>query len=206
MRVLPLILGIVSSLMVRTFLGEELCRSQEWMTVTQQYVHNWYTVTPKLHMYPRPLRKIVHWAFPECRRLRALAKEAPRLLAPTIAKRREIKQAAADAGHEIPRFDDAFEWLEEEAAAKGLVYDESLVAYFQIAMTLGAVHTTTDLLEQFMIDLGRHPDATQLIRNEVIHHLQVEGMSNSSFYKMKLLDSALKETQRLKPVEMCKYL
>ncbi|KAI0148188.1 cytochrome P450 [Hypoxylon sp. NC0597] len=192
---------IVPRLAARAFMGEELCRNDEWLEATRQYQQNWLYGSNKLNVVPKPLRKFVHWVLPECIALRSTMKDARRVLAPTIAKRREMREAAVVAGREAPRFDDAFGWLEEETAAKGIVCDETLVADFQIAMSLVAYHTTTDLLKQFMIDLAYHEECMQPVREEVIQLLRAEGMSKTSFYKMQLLDSGLKETQRMKPIE-----
>ncbi|KAI0831537.1 cytochrome P450 [Hypoxylon sp. FL0890] len=201
MEVTPLVGEIVPRLIARIFLGEELCRNEEWLEITRQYQRNWLYGSRVLNMVPKPLRKFAHWVIPECIALRSLLKDARRLIALVIAKRREMRQAAIAAGREAPKFEDAFGWMEEEAAARGKICDEVLLADFQMMMGLVAFHTTSDLLKQFMIDLAHHEECMQLVREEVIHLLRAEGMSKTAFYKMQLLDSGLKETQRLKPIE-----
>ncbi|KAI1408726.1 cytochrome P450 [Hypoxylon sp. FL1857] len=201
MELAPLMSELVPRLASRAFLGEELCRNEEWLDVTRKWQHSWLFGTTILNLFPRPIRKLVHWVIPECIVLRSAMKDARRIIAPTLAKRREMKEAAIAAGREAPKFDDAFEWLEEEAAARGLVFDEALATDFQVIMGFVAFHTTTDVLKQFMIDLAYHEEYMQPVREEVIDLLRTEGMSRTSFYKMQLLDSAIKETQRLKPIE-----
>lgn len=194
-------MDIISHQVSRIFLGKELCRNEDWIHATQEYTHNWFPANFKLHMFPHFLRTFVCWGLPECKVMKAQLKEARRILAPVIDQRREMKRAAVAAGREVPKFDDALEWLEEEATARGLTYDETLVVNFQMFTTLVAIHTTTDLLQQAMVDLAEHPESIQPIREEIIHQLRTGGLSKSSLYNMQLLDSALKETQRLKPVE-----
>lgn len=201
MALAPLLLDISSRMASRVFVGEELSRNEDWIRVTQQYQLSWLPAATTLNTVARPLRMIFHWFLPECKAVRGLIKEAQQLLATTIYKRRAMKQAALAAGREVPKYNDAIEWFEEEATLRG--WDEvSLAADFQMMLAITSIHTTSDLMEQFMIDLGRHQDSLELIREEVIHHLQLEGMSKASLYKMKLLDSALKETQRMKPMEI----
>ncbi|KAI1134971.1 cytochrome P450 [Hypoxylon sp. FL0543] len=201
MEVAPLVGEIVPRLAGRAFLGEELCRDEEWLEITRQYQHKFLCGSAALNMVPKPLRRFVYWMIPEIVALRSLMKEARRLLAPAIAKRREMREAAVAGGREPPKFEDAFNWLEEEATARGLVCDEVLMADFQMMMGFIAFHTTSDLLIQIVIDLAHYEEYMQPLREEVIHLLQTEGMSKSSFYKMQLLDSCLKETQRMKPLE-----
>lgn len=131
----------------------------------------------------------------------AQAKEARQMLEPVIAERQKMIQAAVSAGHDIPKFDDAIEWLEEEAARRGLACDAAMVVNFQLVLTMVAIHTTSDLLQQFMVDLAQNPESVQQIRQEVIEQLQAGGLSKESLHKMPLLDSAIKETQRLKPIQ-----
>ncbi|OTA63085.1 cytochrome P450, partial [Hypoxylon sp. EC38] len=200
MKLGPLVEEIVPRLAARAFVGEELCRNEEWLEATRQYRHHWVFGSSKLHMFPKPLRRFVHWILPECIALRSTMKDVRRLLVPLMVRRREVREAAVATGREAPLFDDAIQWLEVEAAARGIVCDETLMANFQMIMGLVAFHTTSDLLEQFMIDLAYH-ECMQPVREEVIQLLRAEGMSKTSFYKMQLLDSGLKETQRMKPIE-----
>ncbi|KAI2472417.1 cytochrome P450 [Annulohypoxylon bovei var. microspora] len=193
---------LVARLSARIFVGDELCRDEEWLHSSKHYHHSWFIGALKLHDWPWPLRHLVHWVIPECKVMKASLKKQREILAQSVAKRREMKQAAAAAGKEVPEFDDAFGWLEEEAKTRGLVYDETLATGLQLMIALVSSHATTDLLQKTMMDLLRHPGATEQIREEVIHQLRADGMSNSSFYNMKLLDSAFKESQRLTPSEM----
>ncbi|KAI0386005.1 cytochrome P450 [Hypomontagnella monticulosa] len=197
----PFTVDISARMALRIFVGEELCRDEDWLRITEQYELSWIPTSSRLHEVAWPFRRIFHWFIPECKELRDIMKEARRLLAPTIDKRRTRNQAAAAAGREVPRYNDAIEWFEEEAKLRGWGYDVSLAADVQMILGITSIHTTSDLMEQFMIDLGQHPDVLQPIREEVIHHLQLGGISKASLYNMKLLDSALKETQRRKPME-----
>ncbi|KAI5858276.1 cytochrome P450 [Durotheca rogersii] len=197
----PTLLALVSRVSSRIFLGDELCRSEEWLQVIKTYSKALFVAAAKLHIMPRPLRRIASWLIPELKVLRAQIKEAERIFAPVIARRQEMRHAAIANGWEVPKFDDALGWLEREATAKGLVFDAALVAKFEIVVVAVALHTTIDLVQQSMIELAQRPETMQQIRDEVIYHLRAEGLSRASLYKMSMLDSALKETQRMKPIE-----
>lgn len=56
------------------------------------------------------------------------------------------------------------------------------------------------MLTQLMFDLAQHPEYIQPMREEVIDVLGKHGWKKTSLYNMKLIDSVLKECQRLRPV------
>ncbi|CZS79476.1 unnamed protein product [Fusarium graminearum] len=93
-----------------------------------------------------------------------------------------------------------------EAAGAGSAFDPVI---FQLTLSLLAIHTTYDLLQQRMIDLGRHPEYIEPLRQEAVQLLHEEGWKKTTLFKMKLLDSAIKESQRMKPgsiVTMRRYV
>lgn len=106
------------------------------------------------------------------------------------------RAAALTAGEKIPEFDDAIDWADREAAARGVGYDPAIM---QLMLAVAAIHTTTDLVTQFIIDLALNPEFVAPIRQEIVHVLRTTGMKKSALHDMKLLDSALKESQRHKP-------
>lgn len=201
MALSPAFHEIVTKVATRVFLGKEFSRNDDWVRVTQGFTHSWIVGGSALHLWPWALRILVHWVLPGCREARAQIKEARRMIAPFVAKRQATIQAAIAAGHDVPKFDDAIEWMAEETTKKGVAYDTAMLVNFQLVITLVAIHTTTDLLQQFVADLAQNPESFQQIRREVINQLQAGGLTKESFHKMPLLDSAIKETQRLKPIQ-----
>lgn len=89
------------------------------------------------------------------------------------------------------------DWLEE--TAKGRPYDPAIS---QVGLALAAIHTTSDLLSQAIVNLCIHPEIVPQLRKEAIDVLTQHGWAKTSMYQMRLMDSFLKETQRLKPVSM----
>lgn len=71
-------------------------------------------------------------------------------------------------------------------------------------MADAAVHTTSDLISQTIIELLTHPEYIQPLRDEAIEVLRIHGWTKVGLYNMKLMDSILKETQRVKPISMGK--
>lgn len=195
-RLKPAIVDIVARLSSRIYLGDQLCQNEDWLRIAKTYTTTFSAASTKLRMFPQQMRVLVHWFLPECKRLRTELKEAKRIILPLVQQRRALKQAAHDAGQAIPQFDDALDWVEQEAAEKRSKIDPVI---FQLTLSLLAIHTTYDLLEQSIIDLAQSPQYIEPLRQEVVQVLRADGWKKTSLYNLKLLDSALKETQRLKP-------
>ncbi|KAI1738428.1 cytochrome P450 [Xylaria scruposa] len=187
----------VSSLSSRIFLGDELCRNKVWLETTSQYAVNSMHAVKKLRLFPKFSRRFVHWFLPECRLIRRLLNEARVIIQDVIDRRRAEKIAAAKEGRPIPHPNDAIEWAEEES--NNDPYDP---AVYQIGLSMAAIHTTSDLLNQTLQNLVQRPKLIEDMRKEIIEVLQNEGMTKAALFNLKLMDSVLKETQRLKPIKM----
>ena len=157
---------------------------------------NFFFAATDLRLYPKPIRPYIYRFIPRCKTLIAQFEESQRIIWPVVLNRREIRKKAIEAGELVPKFNDALDWLEQEAQAKGRDYNP---APFQLNLSLAAIHTTTDLLEQCLINLAENPECIPPIRDEIVEVLKSEGWQKTALYKMKRLDSAIKESQRLKP-------
>jgi cytochrome P450 len=129
--------------------------------------------------------------------VRKKLQEARDLLQPHIDRRNAAKQEALAEGRPSP-FDDSIEWFEKEYAGK------SDPATEQIKLSLVAIHTTTDLLLETMFNIALHPELLKPLREELVTVLNAEGLRKTSLYNLKLMDSFIKETQRLRPVGLGK--
>lgn len=52
-----------------------------------------------------------------------------------------------------------------------------------------------------MVDIARNPKMFFPLREEVIKVLTTDGLKPTALQKLKLVDSCLKESQRLKPIQ-----
>lgn len=190
------LLDIVARLSSRVFLGDQVCRNEDWLRITKEYTVNFFFAATELRMFPKPIRRYIYQFIPRCKKLLNQFNESQRIIWPAVLKRREIRQKAVEAGEPVPEFNDALDWIEQEAQAKGSNYNP---ASFQLNLSMAAIHTTTDLLEQCLINLAENPQFLPAIREEIVEVLRTEGWQKTSLYKMKRLDSAIKESQRLKP-------
>ncbi|KAK0721806.1 putative cytochrome P450 monooxygenase [Lasiosphaeria miniovina] len=185
-------LRVVARISSRVFLGEELCRDEAWLDVTRNYTLAAMAAAAELRLWPSPTRLVVHWFLPSCRRARALVAAARRAIEPVLEQRRRAKRENAESA---AMFDDALEWFERTAGGRD--YDAAIA---QLSISMAAIHTTTDLVCQVLLDLAAHPDVVEPLREEIAAALRDGGWRKTSLYNMRLLDSVIKETQRLKPI------
>lgn len=199
---MPAVLDTVARLSSRVFLGNRLCRNEDWLNITKSYTRTAFQGAQALRVYPRYLRKLVHWFLPECQNARKQLAEAQDIIAPVIEERRQARKAAAEAGQPAPEYNDLLDWADQEAARRrSPSYNPAM---FQLMVSVAAIHTSTDLACKVIVDLAKNPEIIQPLRDEIVSVLGDGGWKKTSFYNMKLLDSCIKESQRVAPAGTCK--
>ncbi|CAG7931409.1 unnamed protein product [Penicillium olsonii] len=192
----PTVLRLVSRLSCRVFCGEELCDNDNWLRITEDYTVTADTTAKKLWLWPWPMRYVVHWFMPSCRILRSYLTEARQILNPIIEKRKterlkREKVTKTEKG-------DMIDWLED--TADGGFY-EPIAA--QLVLSVAAIHTTSDMLTQVVYDVFQRPELVNDLRQELISVVREQGSFNGAcLSQLKLMDSVLKESQRLKPFSL----
>ncbi|RHZ62804.1 putative cytochrome P450 monooxygenase [Aspergillus thermomutatus] len=191
------ILKIVAQLSSKVFLGDKICRNPDWLRITVDYTVDCFLAAQELRLWPWLIRPIVANFLPSCRKIRQELKEATKIITPVLEERRRVQEAAIKANQAPKRYADAMQWMEE--CAKGRPYHAAVA---QMSFSVVAIHTTSDMLTQVLLDLCAHEEAVQALREEIVAVIQEEGWKKSTLYKLKLMDSVLKESQRLKPINI----
>ncbi|KAL3299755.1 Cytochrome p450 [Colletotrichum asianum] len=168
----PTLLDLVARISARVFLGEEGCRNPAWLKITKEYTVDAFIAGVELRKYPPGTRHVIHWFLPKCKAVRAHQQTARNIINEVLHARKVEDQQRLAQGLKPKARNDVVEWFEQ--MAKGRNYDAATV---QIALAMAAVHTTTDLLSQTLQD----------------------GWEKTALYKLKLMDSVIKENQRIKP-------
>lgn len=175
------------------FVGPELARDPRWQELILTSTMNTFMGVRSLRAWPAFLRPLVHWFLPELRKCRQQIRLARLMLQPIFDRRAYGQTQSIEPGKK-EKFEDTIQWLEEIAA--GRPYD---AAAAQIAFAISAMHTTSELLKQALLDICMHPDLIPVLRDEAQKAVEESGWTTAGVFKMQLLDSAVKETQRLKP-------
>jgi cytochrome P450 monooxygenase-2 len=184
----PTLLDIVARISSRVFLGDELCRNDAWLEVTKSYTVMAFRAAEELRLYPKWLRGIAQLYLPQCRRLLEMIDRSREIVGVVIQERRQL----ASQGKYHPAHTDAIDWFEEEAG--GRPYDPAM---FQMILSTAAIHTTIDLANETILRLAQDQELVRELRREIVDVLQADGWKKTSLYNLKLLDSVLKESQRL---------
>ncbi|KAL7940043.1 putative P450 monooxygenase [Trichoderma barbatum] len=188
------VLQLVSRMSSRVFLGPELCSNKEWLRLSGGYASVITKAFQGLHRWPTWMRFIVNKFNANCRTARGYMAGIRKLLRTILLERQRLKEEAIAKGRTPPEYNDAIEWVAQES--NGVSYDPELI---QLSLATFSVHTTTDLLTHVLADLALHPDIIKPLREEVISVLQESGWKKVALDQMILLDSVIKESQRMKP-------
>nr|AWM98774.1 steroid 11-alpha-hydroxylase [Aspergillus ochraceus] len=191
------ILKLVAQLSSKVFLGDRICRDPNWLRITVDYTVDSFMAAQSLRMWPRLLRPLVARLLPSCRKIQTELQDARNIINPVLAEREAEKAAAAQQGLTPKRYTDAMEWMEQ--CAKGRPYDAGAA---QLSFSLAAIHTTSDMITQVLYDLCGKDELVEALREEARTVIQADGWQKTTLYKLKLMDSMLKESQRLKPTSV----
>jgi cytochrome P450 len=193
------LLEVVARVSSRVFLGAGLCRNRRWLDIAKTYTVDSFALSYIMRMAPVMLRPFAYLAMPHSARLRKAVRDAHILIDPEVERRKAAVDAARAAGEKPPKVADTIGWMYE--VAKGAKVD--FVAG-QLSLTMAAIHTTTESACRALLDLCQHPELAQLLRDEIIEVVGREGWAKTTLYKLKLMDSFLKESQRVTPLSVSK--
>lgn len=187
---------LVSRLSSRVFGGLELARNQQWIQLSTAYPRNAFACTMALRMVPRIIRPLLAAVLPTYWRTRSNIRDAKRIVGGIITKRRADEGATDMSAKEHPC--DLLQWMMNAAAGTETHADD--LAHRLLFISDASVMTTSLLISHCLYDLVAHPEALSCIREEV-HNVLREGdnFQKTTLHKMRSLDSALKESQRLNP-------
>lgn len=187
----------VTSIIARLFVGYDLCRNPEWLTISVEYWMDAFTSAKTIKWFPVLLRPLAARLMPQPARMRATRAAAQRLVQPIIRKRVE---AAKDPNWEKP--DDLMQWIIDRLGDKAGTEEElHHHAHVQLALAMGAIHSTVFSLLHEMFDLTAYEEIRQPLRDEFSQALaESDGvLTKGVVNKLHMLDSFLKESQRFNP-------
>ena len=196
------VMMLIARMSARIFLGDEGARNEAWLKITREYTTNGYIASAILRIWPKPLRPLVNKILPKCRQLRAQVMEARKIVNKIIDRRRKTKANALRQGFSVPVFNDAIEWWEQDTKDEGDEYDPVIG---QLVLSQSSIHTTTDFLTQVILDIAANPEIKVPLLKEIKQAKSTYGWSKSALYNMRLTESVMKESQRMKPIARCKF-
>lgn len=183
---------IAAQLSAKVFLGEPLCRNKEWLGISIRYTIDAFQAAKTLRTWAPWMRPFVYPFLSELRTLQHHIKRARAIIEPEVTARRRTRREAAMNG-QTTKSTDAVGWFED--VANGRPFD---FVTAQLLLSVVSIHTTSLTMQILLYDLTANPPYIDLLRAEIVQVLKEDGgWKKTSLYKMKLLDSCMKESQRL---------
>ncbi|KAK7744846.1 hypothetical protein SLS53_003079 [Cytospora paraplurivora] len=193
------VLNLIARLSTLVFMGGDMCQDKDWIDICVNYTVMLVLARKDLTTWPRWLRPLANLYLPRCRALQALEAKARHIIDAQLERRKRPRAEAEMKGVKLEA-NDALEWYQKQYARLGGTFDPTAA---QLGMSFVAIHTTADLLTQVVLDLAEHQELMQPLREEVTGCLTGRGeLSKTALHDMMLLDSVIKESQRLKPVQV----
>lgn len=183
--------GIITRAASSIFVGPEKAEDKEWLKLLQSYVAAYFSAVGELHTYPAWTRPFVQRFLPNANACRNYTAQARSIMNEVIAERTEAVQKAQAVGKETPQYNDALAWT--QAASDGKLEAGDI----QLSLAVAALFTTSELFRQVLIDVASHPEIFEPLRKEVSEQIFKHGTTVAATYNMFLLDSVMKESQRL---------
>lgn len=193
-----IILRLVARSSTRVFLGETVCRNEEFLDAMTSYSLNLFKTVALLRPFPEFSRPLVAKLLPSYRTLRRQLNFAQGIFMPILQQRRAA-ESAGDAGYEKP--DDFLQWMLDLVDNEKDANPRFFAHHFLQLLGLAVSHTSTMAMTHIIYDLAMMPEYLELLRNEIREALPDgwENASQSALHKLKRLDSFMKESQRCNP-------
>ncbi|KAM0717135.1 hypothetical protein Q7P37_006987 [Cladosporium fusiforme] len=169
--------GLISRAAASIFVGPELANNEAWQKVSRSYVQNFFHGGLRTEL------------------LASLVEALPRSMVNAVVSERNEKAKVAEAeGKRTPEFNDVLAWTMN--AKGGNPFEPGDV---QLALAMAAFFTTAEVLRQVIIDVARSPGLIDALRHEIESVISSHGITAAGLFQMELLDSTMKESQRLMP-------
>ncbi|KAL0574344.1 hypothetical protein V5O48_007606 [Marasmius crinis-equi] len=182
-------LNIVCRTSNRLFIGSPLCRNEEWKKLNIRFAIEFFNTALKANLFPRFMQRLVAWYLNP---IKPSLKLALKHLEPIIRERVEKHKA----GEEDSLEDDLLTWMIQAAPKDSDQWLEPAdLAVRLLGINMAAIHSTA--LTHALINLAAHPEYIEPLRKEIEFNIENEGWSKAAMGKMRMLDSFLKESQRV---------
>ncbi|KAK0630464.1 ent-kaurene oxidase [Bombardia bombarda] len=198
------LLRIVAIVSGSIFIGPEHCRKEEYLYSSINFTVDVFSAVRALKRWPRFLRPIMQYFTPQLRAIERHKTQARSFLEPIIKERRAMMQHAQSPS-ELP--DDALQWMLNKSPNFGMEGKDDEMAVMQLGLSMAAIHTTSQAATHTLFDIAANPKIIPELRKEISTVLESTNgvMTTQALFQMKLLDSVMKESQRLNPPNMARF-
>ncbi|OAA39998.1 cytochrome P450 monooxygenase [Metarhizium rileyi] len=188
-------LDIIARMISRLFWdGDEVCRDERWLNIIKEWSVNSVIAAFMINMAPAFLRPLIRRFSPVVRTARDDYQAARQFIEPLINARRNVRESCRESGKTVPSFNDFVDWIDSEE--EELSCDPVAL---QMVLNVAAVHPMAALVTNTIAFLASDQSTFGPLRRELVTELRSNGCQSATLNNLKLLDSSIKESLRLKP-------
>lgn len=202
MSIRETVLALVAQMTTCALIGPELSRHAEWLDIAISFTTNRAIAVAAIQGWPRILQPLVHWFLSPCRAVRRQIQRAQGILLPVLRQKICHSDEHPSSSPSPTTTKQEFSTLKFiDQFAHGKRYDATLA---QLRLIAVSVLTTADLVEKVVARLLEYPELIVPLREEAIAVLTTtpQGMHRTSLLKLTLMESVMKESQRLEPATL----
>ncbi|XP_014561396.1 hypothetical protein COCVIDRAFT_33745 [Bipolaris victoriae FI3] len=191
--ILPMILKLVVLANALVFFGKDLAKDEQFMVHALAYIEETMICAEVLRLVPSFLKPIIGNII--ARRLKSHTVIYNMML--PIVQERCLERDAAKLGQKAPEYVDCIQWLMDTSPKNALKTPERIV-HELMAIWFGSVHPVAVTVTVAIEDLCLHPEYVEPLRAEcTAQYADFERTGTG----LALLDSFIKESARITPVE-----
>jgi hypothetical protein len=191
-------MDLVARTSSRVFLGEALSHNARWLEIAKTYAIQVFVGAFQLRLVPSLMRPVQYWFMPQMKALRQTVRDARRLIDVELAKQAALVDEAHRAGEKPMKLANTLRWM-YEISLKRPRKDKVDFTAAQLAFTVVAMLGLNSLHAQAIINICERPELLKRLREEIIEVIGTHGWKNATLHKLELMDSYIKEIQRLHP-------
>ncbi|POR31658.1 Cytochrome P450 monooxygenase [Tolypocladium paradoxum] len=188
-----MVLSLSTRAAARVFVGEPVCRDEVFLETSASFSRNIFYTISTFQDLGKTVGHMLGILAPSVRHARKQLVYVQQLLGSEVERRR----ACPDEKH-----DDFLQWCMDLARNENEAKPEALAHRTIGIMSMAVVHTTAMATTHMLFDLMANPTLQESLRKEQEAVLPTgwEGISQKAMLEMRLLDSLMRESQRLNPV------
>ncbi|KUJ21569.1 cytochrome P450 [Mollisia scopiformis] len=194
-RVFPNINRVVSMVSGRMFLGKQLSRQEEWISISTQWSSDVFALLRRTQRYPSWLRPYITPYLSQTKKVLEQRRRAKKFLGPSF----EEQLSAKREGLPSPGEESLATWMMKYLTPRHMQV-ESLVRH-QLGISWASVHTSTLALTQIIYDLAARPEYLQPLRDELEGLMRGcdRELTHADLNKLMKMESFMKESLRINP-------
>ncbi|RDL36451.1 Cytochrome P450 [Venustampulla echinocandica] len=192
-KLFPMLVESIAHSNIMSFFGEDLVQDPEFIKAGVGFIENTLIISEVVRVLPRMIAPAVGRFLSRTFNSQTIIFDT---LIPIVELRLE-ERARKKQGHDVPEHHDCIQWIINGTTRP---WAAERVVHELIALWFGSVHITSTTACFVLHDLCLHPEYIPLIRKD-IERSGWESFDQSKGQEFPLLDSFMKESSRLNPVE-----